>query len=106
MNLSITNDDLVTIHRSLANLKEHTMPFNDHALDLLLAKIDRIIISDQQKLLVDLENSMKQLEFRVKYCKHNDLLFDLESWEYLYNHSERQLKYVTNWLNEIEKTAP
>ena len=105
-NLSLTNDDLLTIHRSLATLQKNHLPFQDHSVDQLLSKVERMIQNDAFLIVDDLMHQKRQCEYRVKYCKVNDMLYDLDSWEYQLNHTESQLAYLNQWLDEIKKTAP
>lgn len=105
-NLSLTNDDLLTIHRSLSTLQKNHLPFQDHSVDQLLSKVGKMIENDAFNIVSDLDDELNKLKFRVKYCKVNDMLYDLDSWEYLLNHTESQLSYLNHWLEEIKKTAP
>jgi hypothetical protein len=105
-NLSFTSDEIVTIHRSLFEFQKKHLPFNDHSVDQLLSRIGQIMKNNAFTIADDLHSERNHVQFKVKKCKVNDMLHDLDSWEYQLNHIDSQLSYLNHWLEEIQKTAP
>ena len=105
-NLTLSNDELVTIHRSLSLIQKNILPYNDHSVDHLFLKVSRIIKDHSTEIISQLDDESFVLKYKIKHCKVNDALYALDSYEYLFNHYEAQLEYLNAWLNEIKNTAP